>query len=133
YEKGAAFLAMLEHYVGDETFRTGMHAYLVAHAGSNATTDDLVAALSTAAGRDLKPIAVSFLDQSGVPVVSVAATCSGGKGHLALAQSRWRSAGEPASGDARWAIPVCVRTDAGEACTLLADPTGTLELPTCPA
>ena len=133
YEKGAAFLAMLEHYVGDETFRVGIHAYLSANAGRNATTDDLVAALSAAAGRDLKPIAASFLDQPGVPVVSVAATCTAGKGHLALAQSRWRSAGAPAGADARWSIPVCVRTDAGEACTLLAEPTGTLELPKCPA
>jgi len=133
YEKGAAFLAMLEHYVGDEKFRAGIHAYLVANAGRNATTDDLVAELSKAAGRDLKPIATSFLDQPGVPVVSVAATCTAGKGHLALAQSRWRSAGSPAGADARWSIPVCVRTDAGEACTLLTEPTGSLELPTCPA
>ena len=133
YEKGAAFLAMLEHFVGDETFRAAIHAYLSANAGRNATTDDLVAALSAAAGRDLKPIAASFLDQPGVPVVSVAATCTAGKGHLALAQSRWRAAGAPAGADARWSIPVCVRTDAGEACTLLAEPTGTLELPACPA
>jgi alanyl aminopeptidase len=133
YEKGAAFLAMLEHYVGDDKFRAGIHAYLVANAGRNATTDDLVAALSAAAGRDLKSIASSFLDQPGVPVISVAATCTAGKGHLELAQSRWHSAGAPAGTDEKWSIPVCVRTDAGEACTLLTEPTGTLELPTCPA
>jgi len=133
YEKGAAFLAMLEHFVGDDKFRAAIHAYLVAHASGNATTDELVAAVSKATGRDLKPIATSFLDQPGVPVVSVATTCTAGKGHLALAQSRWRSAGSPAGADARWAIPVCVRTDAGETCTLLAEPTGSLELPTCPA
>lgn len=133
YEKGAAFLAMVEHYVGEEKFRAAIHAYLVANAGRNATTDDLVAALSAAAGQDLKPIAASFLDQPGVPVVSVAATCSAGKGHLALAQARWHSAGTPAGPEARWSIPVCVRTDAGEACTLLSEPTGTLELPACPA
>ena len=133
YEKGAAFLAMLEHYVGEGKFRAGIHTYLTAHAGRNATTDDLVASLSAAAGHDLKPIAASFLDQPGVPVVRVAASCTAGKGHLALAQSRWRPAGAPAGADERWSIPVCVRTDAGETCTLLAEPTGTLELPTCPA
>src|SRR6185436_3337605 len=81
YQKSAAVLAMLEHYVGDEPFRRGLHDFLVAHA-----------------------------------------------------QSRWRAIGATTA-DATWTIPVCVRAGiAGrveQACTVLAAPTGALDLPGC--
>src|SRR5262249_10632077 len=40
YEKGGAVLRMLESYVGTETFRKGVNAYLAAHANGNATSAD---------------------------------------------------------------------------------------------
>jgi cytosol alanyl aminopeptidase len=134
YQKGAAVLAMLEHYIGDEPFRRGLHDFLVAHAGGNATTDQLVAALTAAAGQDLAPLVSSFIDQPGVPVVAARLRCEGGRGRVELAQSRWRPIGATTA-DATWIIPVCVRAGiAGRverACTLLAAPTGALDLPGC--
>ena len=45
YQKGEAFLRMLEVYLGEDTFRDGMRRYMKAHAYSSATTADLWAAL----------------------------------------------------------------------------------------
>src|SRR6185295_3733172 len=134
YQKGAAVLAMLEHYVGDEPFRRGLHDFLVAHATGNATTAELIAALAAAAGKDLAPLVGSFIDQPGVPVVAARMRCEGGRGRVELAQSRWRPIGSTTP-DATWTIPVCVRAGiAGrvhQACVLLDTPTGALELPAC--
>jgi cytosol alanyl aminopeptidase len=136
YEKGAAVLAMLEHFVGAEPFRRGLHDFLVAHATGNATTAELVQALEAAAGRELAPLVASFLDQPGVPVVSAHLRCDAGRGSVELAQARWRAVGSAIPpGGATWMIPVCVRAGTGkrvvEACTLLTTPTGSLALPAC--
>src|SRR5215471_3594377 len=45
YQKGAAVLRMVESYVGTETFRKGVNAYLQAHAYGNATSEDFSRAL----------------------------------------------------------------------------------------
>jgi cytosol alanyl aminopeptidase len=134
YEKGAAVLAMLEHFIGDEPFRRGLHDYLAGHAWGNATTADLVRALSAAAGRDLAPMVSSFLDHPGVPVVTARLSCDAGRGRIELAQSRWRAVGAHTP-DATWMIPVCVRAGIGarveQVCTVLGAPTGELALPAC--
>jgi cytosol alanyl aminopeptidase len=141
YEKGAAFLAMLEHYLGTDAFQRGVQAYLRDHALANATTDDLVSELAKASGKDVAPIATSFLDQPGVPNVDVQVACSAAKATLTLTQSKWRAispaiAAASTVADPTWTIPVCVRTGRGantsETCTLLTEHTGTIELASCP-
>jgi alanyl aminopeptidase len=135
YEKGSAVLTMLAHYVGDEPFRRGLHDFLTAHARGNATTNDLVQALSASAGRPLAPLVASFIDQPGVPVVSAKLRCEAGKGSVDLTQARWKPAGSTVADDATWTIPVCVRAGIGgkveDACTLLTARTGSLALPGC--
>ncbi|HEU4731147.1 MAG TPA: M1 family metallopeptidase [Kofleriaceae bacterium] len=135
YDKSAAVLAMLEHFVGDDRFRSGLHAFLTEHRTGNATTADLVRALSTAAGRDLAPLVGSFIDQPGVPIVTARARCEAGRGSVELTQARWRPVGSTLSSDARWTIPVCVRAGIGnrveDACTVLGAQAGSLALPGC--
>ena len=135
YQKGAAVLAMLEHHLGDEPFRRGIHAFLAAHAGGNATTDDLVAALAQASGKDIAPLAASFLEQPGVPAIAATLRCDAGHGSVVVAQSRWRPVGSTAASDGSWTVPVCVRAGIGrrveQACTLLTAATGAIELPAC--
>ncbi len=53
YAKGASVLRQLVAWVGEEAFLTGLRAYFAAHAYANASLADLLAALSTASGRDL--------------------------------------------------------------------------------
>jgi alanyl aminopeptidase len=137
YDKGAAVLAMVEHFIGDEPFRRGLHAYLVGHAAGNATTDDLVRELSNAAGKELGPLVGSFIDQPGVPVVVAHSRCEAGRGSVDLAQSRWRAAGSTVPVGGSWTIPVCIRAGIGkrveDVCTLLGAPTGSVALPGCAA
>ncbi|HEX7841126.1 MAG TPA: M1 family aminopeptidase, partial [Kofleriaceae bacterium] len=136
YEKGAAVLTMLEHYLGDEPFRRGLHDFLAEHASGNATTDDLVRALSAASQKELGPLVASFLEQPGVPVVTARSRCADHRGRVELAQTRWHPIGAAADAGARWTIPVCVRFGIGErtdqACTVLDAEAGSLDLPGCP-
>src|SRR5262249_16983271 len=56
YEKGAAVLRMIERYVGAETFKAGVNAYLKAHAYGNATSADFWSAMAGASGRPVDRI-----------------------------------------------------------------------------
>ncbi len=40
YGKASDVLLMVENYLGEETFRKGVHAYLAAHLYGNATAED---------------------------------------------------------------------------------------------
>jgi len=142
YNKGAAVLRMIESHIGEDTFRDGVRAYLNAHAWGNATAADLLTSLSAAAGRDLNPIATSFLDQAGVPLVEARLVCApGAVPQVALRQSRFTGGRGADASQTRWSIPVCVRYPAGtstrERCAVLSDVehTEALELPAgqCPA
>ena len=106
YSKGAAVLDMLEGWLTPETFRAGVLDYLKAHADGNATADDLWAAMGKASKSDVRGILSSFLDQPGVPLVSVE-TQPGGK--LRLTQTRFLAQGTTAPKPQLWTIPVVLR------------------------
>ncbi|HJU07673.1 MAG TPA: M1 family metallopeptidase [Rhodanobacteraceae bacterium] len=122
YEKGASVIGMFEHFVGPDVFQKGMQAYIKAHAFGNATADDLVNAIATAAnkGEDFKRAFDSFLDQTGVPLVSTKLDCSHkGAATLQLVQSRYLPLGSTGDPNRQWGIPVCVRFPHGTQCQML--------------
>jgi aminopeptidase N len=109
YQKGAAVLRMVESYVGAETFRQGVNAYLDAHAYGNATSEDFWKALSAASGKPVERILPTFVNQAGVPLVNVSLACGEGGPAITLRQERFFV--DPAHGEAgRWQMPVCVKT-----------------------
>ncbi len=133
YEKGAAVIRMFEHWVGQDVFRKGVHAYLQNHAWKNGTSAEFLDAIGVAAGKDVKTPFSTFLDQVGTPLVSMQLRCDKGKPPaLALAQKRYLPLGSKASADVTWQVPVCVKYPAGKglktACTLLTGKTGELAL-----
>ena len=68
YQKGGAVLDMFEAWVGEETFRKGVHEYLKSHAFGNATAADFVGSIASAAKNPaLNAAFFSFLDEPGVP------------------------------------------------------------------
>ena len=69
YNKGQAFIRMLESYLGEDAFRAGIRAYMKQHAYSNATTADLWNALAAASGKPVAAIAAAYTEQPGVPLV----------------------------------------------------------------
>ncbi|MFI5308477.1 MAG: M1 family aminopeptidase [Polyangiales bacterium] len=140
YQKGAAVLAMFERFLGEETFRRGVQAYLRAHADGNADAAALLAALSAESGKDVTSAMGSFLDQVGVPLITAELRCDAGRASLSLRQSRYLPAGSTGESARSWQVPVCarygVRGVAHESCVLLSEPAGDLELKdahgTCP-
>lgn len=137
YQKGAAVLGMFEHFVGEDTFRDGMRAYIQKYKHANANADDLIGAIATAAGKGerFRKAFASFLNQSGVPEVTTHLDCSGEHPVLHLTQKRYLPLGSKGDPNRIWGIPVCVRSDHGTQCEMLdqAEASMTLEGNQCPA
>jgi aminopeptidase N len=69
YQKGASSVHMLEHYLGPETFQSGIHHYLKRHAYGNTDTVDLWQALEEMSGKPVKAFMGAWIELSGHPVV----------------------------------------------------------------
>jgi aminopeptidase N len=67
YEKGAWALTMLRNKVGEKTFKTGIRAFLMHYAYSNATIDDFLTEMEVASGRDLAQFKETWLSSTTFP------------------------------------------------------------------
>jgi aminopeptidase N len=134
YEKGAAVLGMLESYVGADTFRKGVNAYLQAHANGNATSADFWQAMAKVSGKPVDKIMPTFVMQAGVPLLTVNSGCANGKTTLQLSQQRFLIGGT-AKQDSTWSIPVCTKAaqNAGSACYLADKKSEDVAVNGCPA
>ncbi|HEX8902121.1 M1 family metallopeptidase [Vitreimonas sp.] len=110
YEKGLAVIRMLEAYVGEEDFRTGVRNYLNGRLYGNARTEDLWTAVQAASGQPVLEIARSFTTQPGFPVLMVSAPdCRATRGAtLQLAQRRF-AMDDASRTSERWSIPIVAR------------------------
>ena len=70
YEKGAEVIRMLANLLGKENFRKGTDLYFDRHDGQAVTTEDFVAALADASGRDLSQFK-RWYSQAGTPRLDV--------------------------------------------------------------
>jgi aminopeptidase N/puromycin-sensitive aminopeptidase len=73
YGKAGAMLAMVENYVGEETFRRGVHHYLAAHLYANATAEDFWRAQTVISKKPVDKIMSSLVIQPGVPLLTFTA------------------------------------------------------------
>jgi alanyl aminopeptidase len=133
YQKGQAVLAMFERWLGEDAFRRGVRRYLASHQWGNATSADFLSALAAEGGPQVAPAFSTFLDQPGVPFVTVERRCeAGAPPKLLLSQKRLLPQGSRGSSDETWHVPVCVRYRVGgkesRSCTLLAEKQGTFVL-----
>ena len=115
YEKGAAVVRMLEQYLGEEPFRSGIRRYMEEHQYGNTETTDLWDAIEAATGEPARSIMDSWIFQGGHPAVSVELSADGRT--VRLSQEPMRYAGDSDAADAaaggdqrRWATPVLLRT-----------------------
>ena len=136
YAKGRAVLAMVEAWLGPDTFRAGLRGYLQRHEWKNATAEDLYAALAEASsGRDVAGVMRSFTDQIGVPMVEARVVCAPGKAPAVhLRQQEYTMQHHEEESATLWRIPVCVHV-AGKPggpltkqCTVLTEREATLPL-----
>ena len=134
YQKGASVIGMFENYVGEKTYQKGMRAYIQSQKYGNATADDLVSAIATAAdkGEAFKHAFKGFLDQSGVPYVATKLEQKNGQTVLQLSQSRYLPLGSSGDPQRIWGVPVCVRYGTADgskvACEMLDKATGSMVL-----
>jgi len=135
YEKGGAVLRMLESYVGPETFRKGVNAYLAAHANGNATSADFWQAEAQASGKPVDKIMPTFVFQPGVPLLSLSNSCSDGSGKLDLKQQRFFVSPErlQTASNETWQIPICTKTSKNAAgdCSLMTQGEQTVSSSSC--
>ena len=123
YNKGSALLNMFENYMGPEKFRAGIQRYLTKYSWRNATSAEFLAEL---AGDNKSASAFStFLDQAGVPLVTVQMDCNRGTPQVDVLQQRFLPLGSQGSADQTWQVPVCIRygveADDASQCALLVE------------
>src|SRR5881398_2038054 len=70
YEKGAAVVRMIEHFLGPENFRAGVRLYMRRHREGNAVAADLWRALEEASGREVARVAQAWIEKAGFPLVT---------------------------------------------------------------
>jgi len=108
YEKGAAVVRMIEHYLGAAAFRKGVRLYMRRHREGNATAADLWGALEEASGREVARVAHAWIAQPGFPLVSLRRRGTA----LAVRQERFftDSGVAPGRRAVRWPVPLVVKT-----------------------
>jgi aminopeptidase N len=135
YGKTAAVLRMIEHYLGEQTFRAGVNSYLKQHEYANARSADFWNAMTSASHKPVDKIMPTFVDQAGAPMLSVTSRCAANKMSLTVSQSRFFD--NPAllkQGTAElWQVPLCVKSASGAAhCAVLTQKQQTITLDGCP-
>jgi aminopeptidase N len=137
YEKTAGVLRMIEAYVGADSFRRAVRAYVRTHAFGNAAGEDFWTELGRTTGKPVDRVLKSYVDQAGGPVVSARTRCVQGSTEVALTQERFAgtpqaAAAPPTAPPPIWAIPVCYRRSGGPLrCEILDQRARTLRAPSC--
>jgi len=114
YGKAASVLRMLESYLGEETFRAGVNAYLKQHQYANSTAEDFWETQAATSKKPVDKIMPTWVKQAGAPIINVRAQCSGNSTNVTLTQQRYyvdRSKFEAAN-DQLWQIPLCLKGSA---------------------
>ena len=130
YEKAGGVLLMVENYLGEETFRKGVHAYLEAHEYGNATAEDFWNAQTAVSRKPVDKIMESLVAQPGAPILAFAEPASASVG---VTQHRFYLSPsikpDPAE---KWTLPVCFKTEETNPCDLLTPDASSLPVPKSP-
>ncbi|WP_213804325.1 M1 family metallopeptidase [Granulicella sp. dw_53] len=143
YGKAGAVLSMVENYLGEETFRQGVHNYLAAHLYANATAEDFWNTQTATSHQPVDKIMQSFVDQPGVPLLTFSDASAD---RIPLAQQRFllspqeqaQEQAKPIAGRLpQWTLPICLKTTAKPLCKIMSaedfSPLKQASLPTDPS
>jgi aminopeptidase N/puromycin-sensitive aminopeptidase len=127
YGKASDVLLMVENYLGEETFRKGVHAYLAAHEYGNATAEDFWNAQTATSHKPVDKIMESFVAQPGEPIL-IFGTPANGK--VSVEQKRFFLSPsiqpDPAQ---KWTLPVCIKTTDAQDCEFVTPETANVKTP----
>ena len=139
YSKGQTVITMFESWMGEEAFQRGVQRYLRQYSWRNATAADFLDSLGSVGSQSIARPFSTFLNQPGVPLVSVKLDCDGSSASLHLNQKRALPMGSTGSSNQTWQIPVCARygddSSSYRDCTLLTEASADWKLPqakSCP-
>ncbi len=128
YGKGSAVMRMLHAYLGADAFRQGLRTYMEAFGEENARGGDLWEHLQRASDEPVDRIMGTWIRTPGHPVVH--ATREGSTLHVRQERFLLDPGAEP--GDARWPVPLVLRTPEGEERVLLEDDETTVDVGEAP-
>ncbi|MGD0683047.1 MAG: M1 family metallopeptidase [Terracidiphilus sp.] len=128
YGKASDVLLTVENYLGEETFRQGVHNYLASHLYANATAEDFWGAQTATSHKPVDKIMESLVIQPGAPILTFGEPS---KGKVAVSQRRFfLNPGSQQNSTQQWTLPVCFKTSNGQKCELLTPSTTELDAPT---
>ena len=121
---------MVENYLGEETFRQGVHDYLAAHLYANATAEDFWNAQTATSHKPVDKIMESLVAQPGRPILTFGQPANG---KVSVAQKRFfLSPKIHPDLKQKWTLPVCFKTEGANSCDLLTPGKSHLALPMSP-
>jgi aminopeptidase N/puromycin-sensitive aminopeptidase len=127
YGKASDVLLTVENYLGEETFRKGVHAYLSAHEYGNATAEDFWNAQTATSHKPVDKIMESLIVQPGEPIFTFG-TPSDGK--VSIKQKRFfLSPSITPDPSQKWTLPICFKTAAAQDCELMTPETSSVTVP----
>jgi aminopeptidase N/puromycin-sensitive aminopeptidase len=131
YGKAGAVLLMVENYLGEETFRKGVHNYLAAHMYGNATAEDFWNAQTATSHKPVDKIMESFVVQPGEPILTFSNPQGGS---VSVAQQRFFLNPSVKSEHAQsWTVPVCMKTGSNASdCEVLTSAQQSVKVPHAP-
>ncbi|HMC54584.1 MAG TPA: M1 family aminopeptidase [Gemmatimonadaceae bacterium] len=113
YNKAPGVLKQLNHLVGEQAFRQGVHDFLVTHPFGNGTWQELLASVGKAARRDLTTWGRAYFTRPGMPIIEQQVELANGRiKRLLLIQ---RPAQPGVSGAGVWPMKIDVRVEYGGA------------------
>jgi aminopeptidase N/puromycin-sensitive aminopeptidase len=134
YGKTAAVLRMQENWVGEETFRDGIRAYLKKFSYGNAAAEDWWGTMTTATKQPFDAVMKTFVDQTGAPLLHVSESCAAdGTRTVTIMQERMLPKSVPPVAQA-WTIPICaheVGAAAGSPCRMITKATDSFTTMAC--
>ncbi|XP_060526874.1 aminopeptidase N-like isoform X2 [Cylas formicarius] len=115
YAKGACIIRMMNHFLGEDTFRNGLAKFLDQHKYGNADRDDLFRSLSEEAhlrgvllqNETVKHIMDTWTEQAGFPVLNVVPDYE--KNALRILQKRFLISNSKGDGS-KWWVPISYTT-----------------------
>ena len=129
YGKASDVLLSVENYLGPETFRKGVHAYLSAHLYANATAEDFWNAQTATSHKPVDKIMDSLISQAGEPLLSFGVPADG---KVPVEQKRFfLSPSIQPDPKQKWTVPVCFKSGDSDAqsCEVLTPATTSLKAP----
>ena len=127
YGKAGDVLLMVENYLGEETFRQGVHSYLSAHEYGNATAEDFWNAQTATSHKPVDKIMESLIAQPGEPILNFGVPANG---NVSVKQKRFfLSPSIHPNPKQKWTLPVCFKSGEARDCELLSPEISKLDFP----